>query len=138
MWDSIQTSFACTTLEVTKLDGTTAGQPEAVTSFAGQSTGDIVPAASGVLSLHTAQRGPRGRGRLYLGPPGEGIIATGQLASGTPANIAGAWATFNAAMAADGFFHCVASYVHADSHDITSYRCDTLLGTQRRRQDQLR
>jgi hypothetical protein len=32
----------------------------------------------------------------------------------------------------------VASYAHADYHEVTSFAIDALVGVQRRRQDQLR
>lgn len=126
-------------IDVIKLDGTSAQQSFTVTSIVdGQGTGPSTPAAAGVLSIHTVQRGPRGRGRLFLGPlhdnhNGSGVIVPSTL----PGAIVAAWTTFNDALTAADISMGVASYVHADFHLATGFSMRAAFGTMRRRQDQL-
>lgn len=127
------------TMDIIKLDGTSAQQTfTSTTDVDGQGTGDAIPAQAGVLSMHSAQRGPRGRGRLYIGPVHESHSAGGMITpSDLPAAIALAWTNFAAAIEPDDISICVASYVHSDAHVVTTFSMRSALGTMRRRQDQL-
>lgn len=124
--------------EIIKLDGTSATQIFASESSAdGAGSGDVVPAAALVLSMHTTVRGPRGRGRLYMGPMCEGNMVDGMIGSGIAVATVTAWTTFAGAMQTDGWTHGVASYEHSDFNPVLSYSVRPQLGTMRRRQDQL-
>lgn len=139
-FDCVSDVYTCSHLTVIKLDGTSASQVVAFSETSGQASGDVIPASSGVLSLRTNTRGPRGRGRLYLGPTGEGVQDNGSLGATTVTAMQSAWTTFIDDLA--GLAHplpmVVASYKHATSDYVVSVSMDTLCGTQRRRQDQLR
>lgn len=140
VFEPLSNAFTIDSYTVTLLDGHSAGQviAEPVT-IGGQASGDIIPAAAGVLSLHTPQRGPRGRGRLYLGPIGETVQAGGILTGTVSADCVAAWndvmdelagSTINASLG-------VASYAHQEVNGVTSLSMRPQIGTQRRRQNQL-
>jgi hypothetical protein len=134
-------SWDCPELAVLKLDGTSATQffPIDSGTFLGGTTGsDVIPQACAVVSFHTLQRGPRGRGRMYVGPISENQQAQGALNTTTSGDMAVAWAEFISNLSGDDCSLVVASYVHSDAHDVTSFNIDALIGTQRRRLDQLR
>ena len=134
--------FVCGELDILALDGTTAGisylLPTALTGGAG--SGECSPATSAVVSLKTGVRGPRGRGRVFAGPVAEARMADGILDSTSRTLMAAAWSSFRSGMngATVPAKLVVASYVHADQHQVTGSSVRTVLGTQRRRQDQLR
>lgn len=143
LWRAMADSYTLSSFEVLPLDGSSSSAiiTAGIGSIAGGSaTGDICPALAATVSFGTAQRGPRGRGRCYVGPIREAEQASGILLSTTLTTMQTAWTALLAALvAATPSMHlCVASYVHEDSNDVTSARVNTLLGTQRRRQDQLR
>jgi hypothetical protein len=141
MFDVLYTGLEVNSISVLPLDGTTAtfDQPIGAT-IAGGGAGGIVPQVCTVVSLHTAQRGSRGRGRVYVGPMGETQIADGHVSSGSANTMLVAWGQFHDDLLASpsGAELAIASYVHADAHPVTSLRIDSVLGTQRRRQNQLR
>lgn len=136
----VSSSFSVTGVGITPLDGTTAEQFFTWTAAkAGQATGDIIPQAASVVSFRTLQRGPQGRGRMYLGPVGESVADAG-FWNGTDRGIClAAWATFEAAMIAGTAASnlVVASYKHLDFHNVTTITGRSAMGTQRRRQDRL-
>lgn len=126
---------------VLKLDGTSAGLHRVFTAVpAGNQATGFSPASAAVVSLYTGTRGPRGRGRVFIGPICEGVIDSGILAGGVVTDLTDAWQQFSDDInsGTDPVQLVVASYKHADAHDVTSIACKSLLGTQRRRQDQLR
>lgn len=130
--------FTMTTVDLTPLDGVTATQQWPLGhTLSGGTDGESIPATCAVLSLKTNQRGPRGRGRLYLGPLAEGAQSNG-LVNG-PDTVSAAWRAFNTALAAtdSAASMVVASYTHADAGAVTSMHIDAACGTQRRRQRQL-
>lgn len=137
-WDPLPTAFNFASLDVLPLDGTSPTTSIAVTVAGGQSDPDFSPATAVVLSLKSSIRGPRGRGRVYLGPCSESFISDGILGTTAAANIAAAWNNFANTLQAHDWELGIASYVHSDFHPVVSIRCDTVLGTQKRRQDQLR
>jgi hypothetical protein len=51
-----------------------------------------------------------------------------------------AWTEWHAALTAatPKLYHVVASYTHSDAHRIVGLRCDSLVGSMRRRLDQRR
>jgi len=106
----------------------------------GGGTGETIVQGCALVSLHTAQRGSRGRGRVYLGPITEGKQADGTLVAASQIQTLDAWAAWqeNMLSATPSIELGVASYTHADFHPVTSIRVDSIIATQRRRLDQLR
>lgn len=135
-------AFEPETIDVLPLDGTTPTKtfdlPEAVAFCSGDS--DFSPASAYVLSLQTAVRGPRGRGRSYIGPVADSTIQDGHVFGPSHDAIQVAWAnTLIAAAALDPLISlCVASYTHEEMNVVTGLTVRNVIGTQRRRQDQLR
>lgn len=125
---------------ITLLDGHSAGQIVSVgATVGGQATGHPVPQVAGVLSLRTNQRGARGRGRLFLGPVGEGVIEGGVVSTGVRSAVVSAWNDLNDELATTDITGSlgVASYVHEDVHGVTNISMRAVSGTQRRRNNQL-
>jgi hypothetical protein len=56
----------------------------------------------------------------------------------TTVAVQAAWDTFVTDARAAGVAPVVASYVHADAHDIIAVQARSVMGQQRRRNDQLR
>lgn len=75
---------------------------------------------------------------MYVGP----IVETTQTQGVANPTVVGlmtdAWEEFINKLRDDLNPLVIASYTHADAHDVTSVRTDPLIATQRRRQDQLR
>lgn len=121
-------------LDVLPLDGVTPTYRQSLVGVAsGATLGDIIPEQAAVLSFRTEQRGPRGRGRLYLGPIGETAADGGHIGGDVVSVTPGAWEDFATAMNADDVALGVASYVHADFHLVNFISVSTNIGTQRRR-----
>lgn len=140
-WAPLSSVFECNALDILKLDGTSATQTISLPgTIGGSGSGQIIPASAAVMSFHTSQRGARGRGRQYVGPTTESNSTNGLLDSGVATEFVDAWGFFQSGLvgSATPATLVVASYVHADAHEVISFRADSVLGTQRRRQDQLR
>jgi hypothetical protein len=135
-WDWVQQDWAFTSVDILKLDGVSSTVTVPLGAQGSLVSGDWIVGACGVLSIKTAQRGSRGRGRLYLGPLPESKLTAGQINNALP--ISTAWSTFFANAATHGWIGGVASYVHADFHPLTSIRADIIPGMQRRRNNQQR
>lgn len=137
-------SFEPTSISVIALDGVQATaivpRPAGVTTDLCQASGQIIPAASALVSLRTQIRGPKGRGRSYIGPITEGTCSDGVLDNSWIIDLQDAWDALPAAIGgmepAAGL--CIASYVHEEAHLVQSIVAERTLATQRRRQDQLR
>lgn len=138
MFRGMGSSYSATSVSITPLDGSSAATDHGITAITGGSSGEVIPMASAVVSLKTAQKGARGRGRMYVGPTTEGSQDSGILDSAIQAAMLTGWGNFIASLETDLTPLHVASYTHVDSHEVTSVRIDTLLGTMRRRQDQKR
>jgi len=139
-WSALHTSFTAITIDLTPLDGTTARQNVNLgTTLQGDGSGGMTPAVATVLSLRTHQRGPRGRGRLYLGPMSESDFDNGLVGSGVRSTTSSSWPDFNDNLAASSINGSlvVASYIHAEAGAVTSFSVRPQCGTMRRRQDQL-
>lgn len=132
-----ESSWTQDEIDILPLDGATATQQFPGSGKTGAVAGDPIIACSVVVSLKTAQRGARGRGRVYCGPIVEAKQTSGKILTADATTIVTAWNTFVTAMNTAGCTLVVASYVHADQHAVTSERCDIPLGTQRRRQDRV-
>lgn len=125
-------------LDIIALNGVSATQHFTLANTSsGTTTGDVIPAAAAVLSLHTGQRGPQGRGRLFLGPIGESGNIDGIFSPSLLTACVAAWTAFQADLFADGWAQVVASYVHGVNYTVLSHSMRPQLGTVRRRQNQL-
>lgn len=142
MWQPSINTASVTSIEVTPLDGVTATFVLATSGakWAGvQSTGDVLVAPAGIVSLRTTLRGAKNRGRIYLPFIGEAVQSSGQILSGTVTTWQTAWNTFlNTAIPAAGMTLVVASYKYATAAPVASISCEAFLGTQRRRQTRIR
>src|SRR5215831_12666617 len=78
MFDTLYSLLTLTNIEVLPLDGISAKLDVPITSpFGGGGGGGVLPQVATVVSLHTTFRGSRGRGRVYVGPMGEGQVGNG-------------------------------------------------------------
>lgn len=134
-------NYALNTITVTLLDGHSAGVPVNVAGagITGGGGGNIMPAVCAVLSLHTNQRGPRGRGRLYIGPMGETDQDAGIVTEAGRVDTVNAWTALESDLLASSIQASigVASYVHSEVNGVTTLSMRQTCGTQRRRQNQL-
>lgn len=137
IFDEMHTGWTTPSVSITPLDGHTAALDFAVTGLDGSGAGDELPAYAIVISLKTTQRGSRGRGRCFIGPIGETVTQGGKILTADATTIAGIWNGWANALVTAGSQLVVASYLHADAHNVSSLRCDIPLGVQRRRQDRL-
>jgi hypothetical protein len=160
MWLAVATTTVCYQLTITPLDGSSATRLYAVTGskWAGNNvSSSIIPASSVVVSLKTAQRGRRYRGRLYIPFAIEEVVQGGSV-TGSVSAAQAAWDAFRTAMATASYPIHVASYgrslVKTGGHGgpitytpvswspfstpVTSTTVEQVLGTQRRRQSRLR
>jgi hypothetical protein len=160
MWAGTSQLASVYQLALTPLDGTTATQLFAVTGakWAGWGgTGDYLPAGAVVVSLRTAKRGRRARGRVFLPFVAELSQVNGALASAPTSNQT-AWDAFRTGMATASMPLTVASYGHglhktkgtgggytmtpvtwpAEQNNVTSSIVETALGTMRPRQSRVR
>lgn len=103
-------------------------------------SGEILPAVAALMSWRTLVRGPKARGRSYIGPICEQTCSDGVLDDPWRSNLTAAWTSTLSALAGGtpAVAFVVASYVHEESYLVTSGTAERPLATQRRRQDQLR
>jgi hypothetical protein len=128
-------------MKVLPLDGTSATFDTPIgAAIHGGGSGGVLPQICSVISLHTATRGARGRGRMYIGPMGETQISNGIIGSGTQNTMLTGWGDFHDDLLTktSGTELAIASYKHGDVHPVINLRVDGVAGTQRRRQNQLR
>lgn len=140
-FNCLSSEYAVSALQITPLDGVTAATDQPLgTTIVGSGTGDQILNNCGLVSFHTAQRGPRGRGRMYVGPITESKQNGGQLDNTAQTEMLTGWDNWNDELVAGAVSVqlVVASYVHADAHDVASIRIDDVVATQRRRLDQVR
>jgi hypothetical protein len=141
-------SYVLETIVVTPLDGSSASfiapSPGGL-RFTGEMTGDPIPASAGVVKLRTSLRGRSHRGRLFIGPNGEGNIANGGIDPTFVAACQADWERFqfNATTGLPGVgsgdsLMVVASYKLATAANVTAFLAEEVAGTQRRRQSRLR
>ena len=77
MWACMKDAYVIESLTILKMDGITPGSDfltDGSTKWQGQSTGEIVPNVSSCVSLKTAERGRRRRGRVFVGPCTESVF----------------------------------------------------------------
>lgn len=147
-FDGLNCFYCCSTsqivesLSILPLDGTTAtiNVPTDGQAIQGAHTGEIAPAVAGLVSFRTGVRGARGRGRMYIGPCAEAGIENGRLDPDTQAPMQADWITAvaNLLTGTPVVRLGVASYTHEDWNQVISTTVESLVATQRRRQDQLR
>lgn len=142
MFHPLPGNYTCDNIDILKLDNGSASQTRDLAHpwVGGRATNaDMSPAIAAVVSLRTTQRGPRGRGRVFVGPVAEDSAGSGILSSTSQGLMLSAWRDFQDSLeAATPVTHlCVASYAHDDQHIVTSIHVPSTLATQRRRQDQL-
>lgn len=141
MWIAQLNNASVSSVDILELDGASATQTFSTGSpakWTGQQATEALVATCPIVSLRTTQRGPARRGRLYLPMLAEGSQASGALTAGVVSTAQAAWTAFLAAMETAGSRLVVASYVHADSVNVSTVIYEPLCGTQRRRQDTLR
>lgn len=138
MFDCMPTSYTLKTIAFLNLDGSSSTFFGDVTPRHGNgSPPEFIPQSAGIVSLHTALRGQSHRGRVYVGPVCEGDQANGVLSA--VATMTTAWANFRDTLfSSHGVHLAVASYKHSSSEDVTDIVVRSIVGTQRRRADQLR
>lgn len=126
-------------LDIINLDGTSATThfPQPGTFVGGGGTSPM-PAVAAIVSLATGERGPQGRGRIYIPFMGEEQCEAGQLSNASFDAMNAEWEAFRDDMVADDKPIVVASYAHTIRREAVSVVVRRILGTQRRRQDALR
>lgn len=125
-----------TAFTILPLDGATGGVDVAwSTELQGGTGGERIPASAAVMSFKTAQRGARGRGRMYIGPLSESSQNAGALEGTKKGPMLDGWQAIVDSLDGADTPLGVASYRHRDFHAVTSIRIDDFCGTQRRRQD---
>lgn len=137
MWILSSTLTWVNRVVITPLDGSTASlinTPPVVAKWGGGASGQYIPAATAVLSMRTAKRGPSYRGRLYLPWLPESQQIDGTINPTDLATCQAAWVTFRTAVAAAGYTLVVASYKLATAELVTSTSIASRYGIQRKRQ----
>lgn len=140
LWKPIHSDYQLLTIDMLPLDGTSPTSTKTLTPGAtGGSAGDVIPAMCQINSLRTDQRGPEGRGRLFLGPTGDSWWTNGLSGSTELATLEASWVSFLLAMhtAGDLYALMVASYAHATANFVQTMHFPQSAGIQRRRQEQL-
>lgn len=135
MQSEVSGAFEFHEWKITLLDGASPQVAVPNGGHSGGAGGDAIPEQAQVVSLRTGTRGPRGRGRLYLGPVTESSTSFGSLSSSVVATIIAAWITFANAIEADAnpVRLVVASYKYATAAPVTNITGGTGAGTQVRR-----
>jgi hypothetical protein len=138
-WECMSSSRVAPTFDILPLDGTSVSSTHTFTETpVGIGGGQEVYQAAAVVSLQTARRGPRGRGRQFIGPCCEDTINSGH--NGDVSGMQDGWDfLLDQLVIQDPILQLVvASYKHADMNVVTAARVDSILGTMRRRQNQIR
>lgn len=129
-------NYSCSSVLITPLDGHTAGtvQPLGVT-INGATSGDMILNDACCVSFQTAQRGPRGRGRTFIGPIAESSQGNGVISSAEATAVLNGWTTWHSAMRATPtpLSPSIASYVHSDYNPIVGVRVNSKVSSQIRR-----
>jgi hypothetical protein len=132
--------YSISTVDITPLDGHTPTQqvPLGGDPITGGTGGDPIPQMAGIVSIRTNQRGPQGRGRLFVGPVAEGAQNGGVLADYSSASTAWDDLQDELASSPSNISLGVCSYTHAAFYGATTIYMERLAGTQRRRMSSLR
>lgn len=138
---ALGSDYVANTIDILPLDGTTGTLTATLEHpWGGSASGEILPSSAAIVRFNTGTRGPKARGRQYIGPTTEGVCVNGILHDDTATEMQLGWTAFNDALGTgDAPMHIVvASYKHAEAFDVVGFSAERPLGTQRRRQDQLR
>jgi hypothetical protein len=127
--------------DILKLDGTSSTQsftpdPQNSEGLDGQASGEPALSWAVCVAFRTNLRGPRNRGRIYLGPLSESEVEGSEFTGVDSDVIAAQWSTFNDNLVgtADAWLHGVASYVgQGHFNGIQSYRTFPRPATMRSR-----
>lgn len=140
MWTPVSGDASVVSLTVTPLDGggASVNVPVSGDQWDGQPGGDMIPAASCVVSLNTLSRGRSYRGRVFLPFLAEGSQSQGDIGDTTVTDTAAAWETFRSYLEEHGPQLVVASYKLASYAECSSLSVKQGAGTQRRRQERVR
>lgn len=136
MWSATSNTAGITQVNITQLDGVSAGQaftPTPAAKWNGSAAGEMILQGATVVSLKSDQRGPRGRNRIYLPWIGEDQQTNGTIAAGTVTAMTAAWVAFETAMGVAGWQLTAVSGVHATENSVTSIAVRPYVKTQRRR-----
>jgi hypothetical protein len=135
-WYPVSSAYSCPAMHITKLDGTSATVVVPLSApISGAVGGEEILEGAVVVSIRTAQRGARGRGRVFLGPITESVQNGGVVQATPVTNTLAEWNSFFTHLASDDPV-CdpgVASYVHADFHVAQSVSVDPKIGIMKRR-----
>lgn len=124
--------------EIIPLDGSTpTGEYNFSTARGGSGTGEGIAQAAVMVKLQTEQRGPKGRGRIFLPFLEEGAQVDGALDPTKRSTAITNWIAFRTAMTTDGWQMVVASYAHQAAYEVTGISVRTVSGTIRRRVNRL-
>jgi len=139
MWDALSPDASITSVDIIALDGTsgtqTFGPP---TNNIGNGAGQALAQVCALVKSSTGLRGPAHRGRSFLPFVGETDVDAGKLIAGADSGTTTAWEAMRTAMGGAGCAPVVASYAHSSAAIVTSYLCETVTATQKRRQNRLR
>src|SRR6201988_545645 len=142
MMDCILSGRTVSGISVLPLDGSSASYQAPISPPLGgsQTSGTENPAQAVVISLKTALRGSAHRGRVYMGPVAARSATEGALHTGNASTMTTAWNGFITALAAASppIVLVVVSRKHLSTNVVGSLVVELPLGTQRRRQSQLR
>jgi len=135
MFTAISADYECVSLDIIKLDGTSATQTYEFTGggFHGDGSDQIIYEGAACVSLRSLVRGPKGRGRVFLGPVSEGSTGNGLINPTGVAIMQSAWDSFIIGIAGADAILSVASYVHETAYAVQTAHVDEYLCTQRRR-----
>jgi hypothetical protein len=142
MWTSVVSGAKVFQVDVLPLDGISpttinvTGSPAKWTGNGGAV--DFLPQGACLVKLQTLVRGPAHRGRLFLPFLSEQEQANGTMVAADLAVMQTAWNTFMAAMHTATYDLVVASYAHANATLVNTIVCESLIGTQKRRQNRNR
>ncbi len=137
-WAAMDNDYVILDLTVLPLDGVSAsvsGLPDE--AWHGGGSGQRLPAMAQIVHFGTDTRGPRGRGRVFIGPIVEGEVTEGLMENSVRAGTALNWINFADALDAEGLSLVVASYVHEDFNEVTAISAQSVPGIQRRRNERL-
>ena len=136
MWRQMTSAAIASKLNIIKLDGVSAGQSFATSGGAkwtGSGGADTILQGAIVVSLKSAQRGPRGRNRIFLPWAAESEQTNGTLLAPGQALMQAAWNVYQPAMVALGWRTVAVSAKYADQHEVANIVVRNFLKTQRRR-----
>jgi hypothetical protein len=141
LWNTVSSNAHVDHVAITKLDGTSATAsfvPAVPGAWVGGRAGDTIPNMATIVKLTTGLRGRDRRGRLYLPFLPEGSQADGTITDANLPAMQTAWTNLLGTLTADSWALDIASYKFAHETPVLSVLCETVAGTQRRRQSRLR